>query len=154
MTMQTLQIQRMGMIDDQSLRIRSPPLTDSQLGMIALIGHTSHKDGILLCTKFMGQHLSKVIGYLYGVEMIVDKTIGCLGPFQDDIRALFTMECEETTVQIHTFLLKHTHFHLDSSFPYLADTTALDLCKRIHTAYHHAAYTFFNDQVSTGGVLP
>lgn len=81
MGMQTLKVQRVCMIDNKTLGVLSTPVTDGQLGMVALIGDTPHKDGIFLSPEFMGEHLCEVVGDLHGFVLIVDKTICRLGPF-------------------------------------------------------------------------
>ena len=151
--MQTLQVQRVRTINDQALRVCTTPLTDSQLGFISFISHSSHQDRILLGTKFMGEHLGEVVGYLYRLEMIIDKTISRLSPFQDDIGALLPMKSKETTVQSLTFLLKHAHFHLDTGISQFTDTPTFHLSKGIHTANNGTPHTFLNDQIGTRGGL-
>ena len=151
--MQTLQVQRVRTINDQALRVRTAPLTDSQLGFISFISHSSHQDRILLGTKFMGEHLGEVVGYLYRLEMIIDKTISRLSPFQDDIGALFTVKCKETVVQCLTFRFEHTDCYLNASLTQLSDAPALNLGKRIHTANNGTPHTFLNDQIGTRGGL-
>ena len=53
MGMQTLQIQRMGMINDEPLGSRTIPITDIQLWAIPFFRHTPHQDSILLCAQLM-----------------------------------------------------------------------------------------------------
>jgi len=81
--------------------------------------------------------------------MVVDKAIGRLGPFQDDIRTLLSMVGEESAVQSLTLSLEHTHFHLDACLAQLLDTTPLDLGKLIDTTNNYPLHTFLYDQIST-----
>ena len=107
MGMKAVEIQGMLMVDNQPLGIRATPLSDIQLRVVALVCDSSHQNGVLLSTKFMGEHLGEVRGDLRGLEMVIDKSVGRLRPFQDDIRPMLSMECEETAVQGLT-LCSHT----------------------------------------------
>ena len=148
--METLEVQGMGMVDDEALGVWALPITDIQLGLISFIRHTAYEDGILLGTELMGEHPGEVAGYLGGREVIVDEAIGRLGPFQDDEGALFAMECEETTIQRLAFLLENTHLDLDACLANLTDATTLHLGKLIDAAYDDATHTFLYNKVGTG----
>ena len=81
MCMETVKVKGVLMVDDEAFGIRATPVSDIQLRMVSLVCDTSHQNGILLGTELMGEHLGKVGGYLYGVEMVVDETVGRLCPF-------------------------------------------------------------------------
>ena len=146
---QALQVQRVGMVDDETFGGRTSPVTHIELRTIPFLCHTTHQNRIFLSTQFMRQHLRKAVGNLHGLEMIVDKAIGCLRPFQDDIGALLTMECEESSIQFLTLGFENSHFHLDSCLTQFLDTTALYFGKLIDTAYNHPLHSFLDDQVGT-----
>ena len=73
-------------------------MADGQLGMFPGFCGVSHKNGILFGTKLMGQHLCLFIGYGKSVAVIVNETVGGLGPFQNNIGTMFGMIGEEATV--------------------------------------------------------
>ena len=86
--------------------------------------------------------------------MVIDKTVGRLCPFQDDVGPLFTVIGEKPAVQLLTFLLEHTYLHLDTRLTQLPDATTLHFREFIDTAHHHTLHTFLDDQIGTGGRLP
>ena len=101
----------------------------------------------------MREHLRKSIGNLNGLAVIVDEAIGRLRPFQNDIGAVFTMECEETTIQRLTCLFEHTHLDLDTCLAELTDASTLNFSEFIDASHHHTAHTFSDNQVGTRGCL-
>jgi hypothetical protein len=147
--MQTLKVQWVGMIDDEALGIGSSPFANVQLRFFAFISYSTNEDGIFLSTKLVGEHLGERVRDLHRLEVIIDETISRLGPFQDNIGPFFAMECEETAIQGLAFFLEYTHFDLDASLSKLADASTLNFCEFIDATYHHATYTFLNNQVST-----
>ena len=145
MGMQTLKVQWVCMVDDKTFGVLSMPVTDGELRMVALIGNTSHKDGIFLSPELMGEHLREVVGNLHRFVLVIDKTIRRLRPFQDDIGAFLPMECEEATVQLFAFLLQDTHLNGDAGILEFLDTTTLYLSEFIDTAYDHPSHPLPND---------
>ena len=95
----------------------------------------------------MGEHFGKIAGNRGGTELIVNKAIGGLGPFQNDIWALLAMKCEETTIQRLTFCFQYTNLHLNTSIMQFLNTPTLYFGKRIDTANHHTTYTFLNNKI-------
>jgi hypothetical protein len=118
--------------------------------MVSLFCDSSHEDSILLSTEFMRDHLREGTGYLSRLVMVVDKAIGCLGPFQDDIRTFFPMEREKTMIEDLAFLFEYTHIHLDTCLTEFPDTSTLYLSKLIDTTHHHTAHPLLDNQVGTG----
>lgn len=153
MGMKAVEIQGMLMVDNQPLGIRATPLSDIQLRVVALVCDSSHQNGVLLSTKFMGEHLGEVRGDLRGLEMVIDKSVGRLRPFQDDIRPMLSMECEETAVQGLTLCFAHTNLYLDACFLEFLDASSLHLGKLIDAANDHTPDPFLDDQVGTGRCL-
>ena len=145
----TLQIQRMGMVDDEAFGILASPFTDIQLGMVTLICDSPHEDSVFLSTEFMREHLGEIAGDLRRLVVIVDKTIGCLGPFKDDIRAFLPMKCEKTTVELLTLLFQDTHLNFNTGLTEFLDTSTLHFCKFIDTADDHPTHTFLDNQIGT-----
>ncbi len=137
------------MVNDESFGILSFPVTDRQLWMFTLIGDSSHENRIFFGTEFMGEHLRKVTGDLYWLEMIVKESIGRLGPFQNDIRSFFPMECEESAIQMLTFLLQHTHLDLNASLTEFSNASPLNFSEFIDATYNHTPYTFLYNKVGT-----
>ena len=127
----------------------SIPMAHIQLRMVTLIGHTSHQDGVTHCPQLMNQHLRKRSGYSNLFSMIVEKTIGCLRPFQNDIRTMLAMKREKTTVEPQTFPLEHTYRYLYSCVTKFLNTTSLHFGKRIHTANDHPAHLLAYNQIGT-----
>ena len=153
MGVQALDVQRMGVVYHKALRTVAFPVAHGQLGMVALLSDTSHEDGVGFSAQLMTEHLRKAIRNLHGLEIVVDETVGCLCPFQDDIGSLLTMVGKETAVQRLTFGFEHTHRHVDAGLLQLPDATSLHLGEGIDTTHHHALYTFLHDQVGTRGRL-
>jgi hypothetical protein len=121
--------------------------------MVSLVGNTSHKNGILLGTKFMGEHLSIVRGNLYRFEMVVDETIGCLCPFEYDIRPLFPMECKETTVKSLALCFENTYLDLNACILEFLDASSLHFCKFIDATHDDTPDSLLDDQIGTGRCL-
>lgn len=153
MGMQTLKVQWVCMVDDKTFGVLSMPVTDGELRMVALIGNTSHKDGIFLSPELMGEHLREVVGNLHRFVLVIDKTIRRLRPFQDDIGAFFPMKCEETTVEGFAFFFKNTHLNLNAGILEFLDATTLHLGEFIDATYDYPSHTFPDDQVGTWGRL-
>ena len=143
--MKTLQIQRMGMIDNQTFGVWTTPFPDIQLRVFTFFSDAAYEDGILLSTELMREHFRETAGDLCGLMMVIYKTIGRLGPFQDDIGPIFPMECEKTTVQLLTFLFENTYLDLNTCLAQFPDTPTLYFSELIDTAYHYTTYTFLNN---------
>ena len=63
------------------------------------------------------------------------------------------MECEETTVEVLTFLFKYTHLDLNACILKFLDASTLYLGILIDTAHDDTSDSFLNDQISTRGRL-
>ena len=139
----------MSVVDDQSFRIGTAPLTDVQLRLLPLVGDAPHKDRIFLSTEFVTEHPGEVRRNLRLLEMVVDEAVGRLRPFQDDVGPLLTMVSEEAAVKSLTLGLKHADFNLDTRLLQFSDASSLHLGKLVDAADDHPSYTFLDNQVGT-----
>ena len=81
MVIQTLQVQRMLVVDDESLRRRPRPVAHGEQWMLALVSHSAHEDGILFGTQLMVEHLGERRRDADGMAAVVDEAVGRLCPF-------------------------------------------------------------------------
>ncbi len=81
--------------------------------------------------------------------MIVEKSVGCLSPFQGDVRAVVLMEGEKTAVEPLALFFEYTYRHLYARIPQFLYATALHLGERVDTAHHDTAHPLADDQVGT-----
>ena len=81
--------------------------------------------------------------------MVIEKAIGCLCPLQGDIRPLFLMKSEETTVEPQALLFEHTYHHGDSRITDFLYPAPLHPGKGVDTSHHHTAHTLTHNEVGT-----
>ena len=105
------------------------------------------------CTETMHKRLSQGIREAHRLFLCatqsVNEAIFALCPFKSNPRSMLLMECEETTIQIPTFLFHDTNFDFASSLLQLLDAQAVNFCKQISTPDDNARDTTANDKVGT-----
>lgn len=124
------------------------PLTDIQLRMLALVGDATHENGIFLGTEFVDEHFRERRGDGEGFSVAVDETVGGLCPFQDDVRPIFLVKREKTTVQPPTFRLENAHRHVDAGVAQSFDAASLHLGERVDAAHDDAPDAFSDNQIA------
>lgn len=130
------------------------PLTDIQLRMLAFVGEATHENGIFLGTEFVDEHFRERRGDGERFSVAVDETVGGLRPFQDDVRPIFLVKREETTVQPPTFRLEHAHRHVDASVAQSFDAASLHLGERVDATHDDAPDTFSDNQIAARRRFP
>ena len=130
--------------------MRPPPVTYVQSGMFAFLGDSSHKDGVGLCAQLVREHLREGRRDGQRAEQMVEKAVGRLRPFQEDIRPAMLMKGEETAVQLAAVGLEHAHPHVDTGVAQLPNAPALHLRKGIDATHDDARHTLAEDEVGTG----
>ena len=134
--------------------IGAKPMVNGELGVLSLCSSMSYKDSILLCTQLVIQHLGIFVADGQLLEMVINKAVGCLCPFQDDVRAVLGVIREETTVQPLAFLFQYPHCHLDTSLSDALNTPALHFGKGVDTAHDNTLHTLLDNQVGTRRCFP
>ena len=98
--------------------------------------------------------IGKTAGRLFGCTTAVDKTIGTLGPLQDDIRALLFMCRHKCSVQCPTLFVEDSCNDLDAGISQQSDTPTGDLGKRVETPYDNTGYLLLDNQEAARRGLP
>ena len=118
--------------------------------MIAIVSHPAHQDGIILCPKFMREHLREGIREHIRLSLIVYQAVKALRPLQDDVRTMLLVEGHKALVQFDTLVLQHAHSHFYTGITQLPHPPAMYFGKRIEAATHHTAHPFAHNEVGTG----
>lgn len=139
-----------GMGEDDALGRRATPFPYVKPGVLPLVGHPAHEDGVILGPQFVAEHLGERRGEAGGMEVVVQKSVGRLGPFQNDIGAMERIDGKKTLVKLLTLLLQHTYRHVDARIAELADASALHLGKRVDASHHDTLDPLADDKIGTG----
>ena len=67
-------------------------------------------------------------------------------PLQGDVGPVLVVEGDEAAVEPQAFPFQHAHGHVDASLAQHADAAAVDLCKGVAAACHHAGYALVDDE--------
>ena len=108
-----------------------------------------HEDGIVLGTQFVTEHLRERCGECKWFEVLVDKPVERLCPFQDDIRAMLLIECHKAAIQFSTFILKYTHSNLNTRIAQFPYSTSRYLGKGVNTSHDNPLHTLAHYKVGT-----
>lgn len=93
-------------VDDQSERVLSVPFAYRERRIVEQGRASSYEDGFLFGPHLVNRQGGERSGKAYRVSVFtsdVQKTVGRLCPFQGDVRALFQVECHESTNQFPAF---------------------------------------------------
>ena len=64
------------------LRVRTVPVAHGQQRVLSGVGGVAYKDGVFLGPQLVRQHLGLFVANLQGSSVVVDKSVGGLGPLQ------------------------------------------------------------------------
>ena len=134
----------------QAHRILTIPIANIQLTVVALIGNTSHQDGVVLSPELMRKHLGKGRRDCHSLAFIVEESIGSLRPLQYDVRTLMRVVGDEALVQFETFRLQDANSHLDACLTNLLNATALHLGKGVYATTDTSFHPLAHDEVGAG----
>src|SRR5574344_2383511 len=95
----------------------------------------------------MNHHLREWCRECCCFEVVINKSVDRLCPFQNDVRAVVCVIGDELTVEGKAFLLQHSHGDFDAGITQLLDAASLHLGKRVDAANHHSSDAFADNQV-------
>jgi hypothetical protein len=78
------------------------------------------------------------------------KPIGTLGPFQDEVRALFGVKSDKTPVVLPACFLQNAKDHLTTPLAKTGNSLSAHFSMWVLDPYHYTGNPHFKDQVGTG----
>lgn len=112
--------------NDAQRRASARPQAQGKRRIVAMQSTRAHQYGVAPGPETMHEKrrllVGKTAGRLFGSTTAVDKTIGTLGPLQDDIRALLFMGRHKSDVQCPTLFVEDSCNDLDAGITQQSNT--------------------------------
>ena len=98
----------------QSALVFAPPMARVEFRMFALVSGFAHQYGVAFGPTLMPNHLGEWRRDGQRLQLMVDKDVSCLCPFQDNVGAMVALIHHKRAIKRQTRLLEHPNNNLDA----------------------------------------
>ena len=144
--------------NDAQRRASARPQAQGKRRIVAMQSTRAHQYGVAPGPETMHEKrrllVGKTTGRLIGSATAVDKTIGTLGPLQDDIRALLFMGRHKSDVQCPTLFVEDSCNDLDAGITQQSNTPSETLGNGSRAPYNNTGYLLLDNQEAARRGLP